>query len=110
ALRALPPHEARARLTRLAQEEAGRILRLPADAVPAEAPVAGLGLDSLGGLELRMALERRLGVQVPLAAVTEDLTLAILAARIAGVVLEEREEQALEVLMQAYEPAAEPAG
>jgi acyl transferase domain-containing protein/NADPH:quinone reductase-like Zn-dependent oxidoreductase/acyl carrier protein len=110
ALRALPPHEARARLMRLAQEEVGRILRLPADAVPAEAPVAGLGLDSLGGLELRMALERRLGVQVPLAAVTEDLTLAMLAARIAGVVMEEREEQALEVLMQAYEPAAEPAG
>lgn len=109
ALRALPPEEARARLTRLAQEEVGRILRLPPDSVPAEAPVAGLGLDSLGGLELRMALERRLGVQVPLAAVTEELTLAILASRIAGVVLEEREEQALEVLMQAYEPATEPA-
>jgi len=31
-----------------------------------------------------MALERRLGVQVPLAAVTEDLTIAVLAARMAG--------------------------
>lgn len=104
-LRALPPEEARARLVRLAQEEIARILRLPVEAVGADAPVAGLGLDSLGGLELRMALERRLGVQVPLAAVTEDLTIAVLAARIAGVVLEDRTEQAVQSLMDAYEPA-----
>jgi acyl transferase domain-containing protein/NADPH:quinone reductase-like Zn-dependent oxidoreductase/acyl carrier protein len=105
-LRALPAEEARARLVRLAQEEIARILRLPVEAVGADAPVAGLGLDSLGGLELRMALERRLGVQVPLAAVTEDLTIAVLAARMAGVVLEDRTEQAVESFMDAYEPAA----
>ncbi|CAH0303644.1 type I polyketide synthase [Roseomonas sp. CECT 9278] len=104
-LRALPAEDARARLVRLAQEEIGRILRLPVEAVGADAPVAGLGLDSLGGLELRMALERRLGVQVPLAAVTEDLTIAVLAGRIAGVVLEDRTEQAVQSLMDAYEPA-----
>jgi acyl carrier protein len=104
-LRGLPPEEARARLVRLAQEEIGRILRLPVEAVGADAPVAGLGLDSLGGLELRMALERRLGVQVPLAAVTEDLTIAVLAGRIAGVVLEDRTEQSVQTLMDAYEPA-----
>ena len=103
-LRALPADEARARLVRLAQEEIGRILRLPVEAVGADAPVAGLGLDSLGGLELRMALERRLGVQVPLASVTEDLTIAILAGRIAGVVLEDRTEQTVQSLMDAYEP------
>jgi NADPH:quinone reductase-like Zn-dependent oxidoreductase/NAD(P)-dependent dehydrogenase (short-subunit alcohol dehydrogenase family)/acyl carrier protein len=108
-LRALPPAEARARLVRLAQEEVARILRLPPEAVDADQPVARLGLDSLGGLELRMALERRLGVAVPLAAVTEDLTLGMLARRIAGVVLEERTEQAVQSLMDAYEPAAEPA-
>jgi acyl carrier protein len=104
-LRALSPEDARARLVRLAQEEIGRILRLPVEAVGADAPVAGLGLDSLGGLELRMALERRLGVQVPLAAVTEDLTIAVLAGRIAGVVLEDRTEQSVQTLMEAYEPA-----
>jgi NADPH:quinone reductase-like Zn-dependent oxidoreductase/acyl carrier protein len=104
-LRALPPEEARARLVRLAQEEIARILRLPAESVGADAPVAGLGLDSLGGLELRMALERRLGVQVPLAAVTEDLTIAVLANRMAGVVLEDRTDQAVQTLMEAYEPS-----
>ncbi|MBR0674370.1 SDR family NAD(P)-dependent oxidoreductase, partial [Neoroseomonas soli] len=105
-LRALPPEDARERLVRLAQEEIARILRLPIEAVAADAPVAGLGLDSLGGLELRMALERRLGVQVPLAAVTEDLTIAVLAGRIAGVVLEDRTEQTVQSLMDAYEPAS----
>jgi NADPH:quinone reductase-like Zn-dependent oxidoreductase/acyl carrier protein len=108
-LRALPPEEARGRLVGLAQEEIARILRLPIEAVGADAPVAGLGLDSLGGLELRMALERRLGVQVPLAAVTEDLTIALLAGRMAGVVLEDRTEQTVQSLMDAYEPAPETA-
>lgn len=104
-LRALPPDEARARLLALAQEEIARILRLPPEAVAADAPVAGLGLDSLGGLELRMALERRIGTQVPLAAVTEDLTIAVLANRMAGVVLEDRTEESVQSLMDAYEPA-----
>jgi acyl carrier protein len=104
-LRALPVEQARGRLVRLAQEEIGRILRLPVEAIGADAPVAGLGLDSLGGLELRMALERRLSVQVPLAAVTEDLTIAMLAGRIAGVVLDDNAEQAVQSLMDAHEPA-----
>ena len=103
-LRALPPDEARALLRRQAVEELARILRLPPEAVPANAPVAGLGLDSLGGLELRMALERRLGVQVPLAAVTEDLTVDLLVGRMAAAVLEEREDDVLATLMGAYEP------
>ena len=104
-LRALPRGEARAALIRLAQEEIARILRLPADAVPADAPLPSLGLDSLGGMELRMGLERRLGVQVPLAAVTEDLTIATLATRIAGAIGEESESALVEGMMAAYEPA-----
>jgi len=103
-LRALPRNEARAALIRLAQEEIARILRLPPDAVPADAPLPGLGLDSLGGLELRMGLERRLGVQVPLAAVTEDLTIATLATRIAGAIGEEGAASLVETMMDAYEP------
>jgi phthiocerol/phenolphthiocerol synthesis type-I polyketide synthase C len=103
-LQAMPRGEARAALIRLAQDEIARILRLPADAVPADAPLPGLGLDSLGGLELRMGLERRLGVQVPLAAVTEDLTIAMLATRIAGAIWEEGDTSLVETMMDAYEP------
>jgi len=103
-LRALPAEEARALLRRHAVEELARILRLPPEAVAADAPVAGLGLDSLGGLELRVALERRLGVQVPLAAVTEDLTIESLVERLASAVLAERDDEVLATLMEAYEP------
>ena len=66
--------------------ELARILRLPAGAVPPEAPLARLGLDSLGGMELRTALEQRLGIAVPLAAVTGDADAGRLARRIAEAV------------------------
>jgi acyl carrier protein len=64
--------------------ELARILRLPPGAVSAEAPLAGLGLDSLGGMELRTALEQRLGMPVPLTGIAEGLNLEILARRIAA--------------------------
>lgn len=62
--------------------ELARILRLPPGAVPAEAPLGGLGLDSLGGMELRTALEQRLGMPVPISGVTDGLTIDSLARRI----------------------------
>ncbi|UFN51372.1 SDR family NAD(P)-dependent oxidoreductase [Roseomonas sp. OT10] len=106
----LPPEEGKALLLRIAAEELARILRLPADAIPADAPVARLGLDSLGGLELRGALEQRLGLSVPLAAVTEDLTLAGLAARVVeGLHGERGEEAQVAVLLQHFEPTREAA-
>jgi acyl carrier protein len=64
--------------------ELGRILRLPAGAVTPEATLGRLGLDSLGGMELRVALEQRLGMTVPLTAVTDTLTVEALARRIAA--------------------------
>ncbi|MFC0410228.1 SDR family NAD(P)-dependent oxidoreductase [Roseomonas elaeocarpi] len=106
-LTALPVEEARTLLVRLAAEELGRILRLPVEAMPADMPVARLGLDSLGGLELRGALEQRLGLSVPLAAVTEDLTLGSLAARvIEGLHGGRSEETQVAVLLEQFEPSA----
>ena len=66
-LRDASPEEALDLLREPSLAEVARILRLPAGAVPAEAPLAGLGLDSLGGMELRAALEARLATAVPLA-------------------------------------------
>jgi acyl transferase domain-containing protein/NADPH:quinone reductase-like Zn-dependent oxidoreductase/acyl carrier protein len=103
-LRSLPRAEAEALLRRITQEELARILRLPPEAVAPDAPVAGLGLDSLGGLELRTGLEQRLGAQVPMAAVSEDLTVEALARRIADAVIEERTEQALATMLDVFEP------
>ena len=104
-LAAMPAEEAEAAILRLVQEEVGRILRLPPDAVAADAPVTGLGLDSLGALELRGALEGRLARQVPIAGLSEELTVAALARQIAGAVLAPAAgEAAIAVLMQSFEP------
>ena len=102
----LAPEAARAEVLALAREELARILRLPPEAVRVDQPLPGLGLDSLGGIELRMALERRLGISVPLTAVTEDLTLAILVQRVSSVLFkEDAEVAAVEAMIETHEPA-----
>lgn len=109
ALCAMEPGAARAALLALAREEMARILRLPPEAVRVDQPLPGLGLDSLGGIELRMALERRLGITVPLTAVTEDLTLALLMQRVAAVLFKDDVDTSImEALIETHEPAAVP--
>ncbi len=105
-LAALPREEAEALLLRLVQEEIGRILRLPAESVGPDAAVAGLGLDSLGALELRGALEARLARQVPIAGLSEELTVAALTRQIASAALAPTgaEEATVAVLMESFEP------
>jgi acyl carrier protein len=108
-LATLPREEADAALLRLVQEEVGRILRLPPDAVAADAPVAGLGLDSLGALELRGALEARLARDVAIAGLSESLTVAALARQVAGAVLAPAGGEAtISVLVESFEPAPGP--
>jgi acyl carrier protein len=109
-LRDLPEAEALSLLRETLAGELARILRLPAGSVAGDAPLIGLGLDSLGGLELRGALEQRLGMPVPLAAVTETLTVDALARRIAEAVRADRQEDGVAALMAAHEPAARPHG
>jgi acyl transferase domain-containing protein/NADPH:quinone reductase-like Zn-dependent oxidoreductase/acyl carrier protein len=103
---ALPPAEAQALLARIGAEELGRILRLPPESIAPDAPVARLGLDSLGGLELRGALEARLGMTVPLSAVTEDLTVAGLAARMVEGLSGGAREAQLDTLIDSFEPGS----
>jgi acyl carrier protein len=105
-LATLPREEAEAVLLGLVQEEIGRILRLPAESVGPDAAVAGLGLDSLGALELRGALEARLARPVPVAGLSEELTVAALTRQIAAAVLAPAgaEEATVAVLMESFEP------
>ncbi|WP_198381367.1 type I polyketide synthase [Roseomonas sp. KE2513] len=105
-LAVLPAAEAGALLVRIGTEELARILRLPAESIAPDAPVARLGLDSLGGLELRGALEARLGMPVPLSAVTEDLTVAGLAARMVEGLSGGAREAQLDVLLENFEAGA----
>jgi acyl carrier protein len=104
----LSPEEARALLIRIGTEELGRILRLPPESVAADAPVARLGLDSLGALELRGALEARLGMPVPLSAVTEDLTVSSLATRMVEGFSGGAREAGIDTLLERFEPGALP--
>ncbi|WP_237217559.1 acyl carrier protein, partial [Falsiroseomonas oryziterrae] len=101
---AMPRAEAEAAILRLVQEEIGRILRLPADSVGTERAVAGIGLDSLGALELRGALEARLAQPVPVAGLSEELTVAALARQIAAAVLAPQAEAAIATLVESFEP------
>ncbi|MBK1662493.1 KR domain-containing protein, partial [Paracraurococcus ruber] len=105
-LRSLPEAEALALLRDALAAELGRILRLPPASIAAEAPLGGLGLDSLGGMELRLGLEQRLGMPVPLAAVTETLTLDALARRLAEALRgAPAPDAAASALVGAHEPA-----
>ncbi len=76
---ALPDEAALGLLREAVRGELARILRLPASGVASDAPLPALGLDSLGGMELRSALERRLGAAVAISAVTEEMTVETLA-------------------------------
>ncbi len=86
--------------------ELARILRLPAQSIGGEAPLAGLGLDSLGGMELRTALEGRLGLAVALDGVGDGLTLDGLARRILARLHSAPQENSAEALLAAHEPDA----
>jgi acyl transferase domain-containing protein/NADPH:quinone reductase-like Zn-dependent oxidoreductase/NADP-dependent 3-hydroxy acid dehydrogenase YdfG/acyl carrier protein len=74
--------DARNAIRHIISGEVGRILRLPPRSIATDAPLVRLGLDSLGALELRTAVERRLGVSLPLQGVTEGLTVDSLAERL----------------------------
>ncbi|MBU8542602.1 MULTISPECIES: type I polyketide synthase [Roseomonadaceae] len=107
-LPSLPRPEAEALILRLVTEEIARILRLPPEAVAIDAAVTGLGLDSLGALELRGALEQRLGLQVALAALTEELTVGGLARQIADAALAPSGDEAtISTLMESFEPSTD---
>jgi acyl transferase domain-containing protein/NADPH:quinone reductase-like Zn-dependent oxidoreductase/NAD(P)-dependent dehydrogenase (short-subunit alcohol dehydrogenase family) len=105
-LRGLEGAEALALLRETMAGELARILRLPAQSIGAEAPLAGLGLDSLGGMELRTALEGRLGVAVGLDGVGDGLTLDGLARRILTRLQAGPREDSGAALLAAHEPEA----
>jgi phthiocerol/phenolphthiocerol synthesis type-I polyketide synthase C len=85
-LAAMDPEAALALLKAVVTEEAATILRLPASGIDPLRPLSEMGMDSLMSVELRLALESRLRVDLPLVSLAEGTSVASIAARLAAAV------------------------
>jgi len=63
-------------------DEVEQILRLPRDKMDVEQSIFDLGMDSLMGMELVLAIEERFGVKLPVMALTEGANILRIAERI----------------------------
>jgi phthiocerol/phenolphthiocerol synthesis type-I polyketide synthase C len=82
-LAGLEPDAALAVLKSVIAEEAATILRLPASGIDPLRPLSEMGMDSLMAVELRLALETRLRVDLPLVSLVEGTSVASIAGRLA---------------------------
>ncbi len=84
----LEPEAARAALQRLICDEVARILRLPdADIDPAR-PLIDIGLDSLMALELRLGIEKRTGIELPVMSLSGGRSVTDLVERVVSAALQ----------------------
>ncbi|HEX3538333.1 MAG TPA: SDR family NAD(P)-dependent oxidoreductase, partial [Stellaceae bacterium] len=68
--------------------EAANILRLPPAAIDPARPLSEMGMDSLMAVELRLALETRLRIDLPLVSLAEGTSVASIAGRLSGAMSE----------------------
>ncbi|HZT81020.1 MAG TPA: methyltransferase, partial [Gemmataceae bacterium] len=94
ALLAANPSERRAMLTRYFRTQLGQVLGMAADDVDVDAPVNGLGLDSLMAIQLRNRVEEELSLTVPLVAFLQGLSVAQLVEKAAEQLAEAEEAPA----------------
>jgi acyl transferase domain-containing protein/NADPH:quinone reductase-like Zn-dependent oxidoreductase/NAD(P)-dependent dehydrogenase (short-subunit alcohol dehydrogenase family)/acyl carrier protein len=83
-LAAMPVAEAQAYLLSVLKQVVGGILRANPDKLAEQVPLQDLGLDSLMGVELVVAIENQLGVRLPVLAISEQPTLQSLAHKLLG--------------------------
>jgi phthiocerol/phenolphthiocerol synthesis type-I polyketide synthase C len=108
-LAALAPEAALALIKTVVAEEAARILRLPASGVDPSRPLSQMGMDSLMAVELRLALESRLRVDLPLVSLTEGTSVVSIAARLGNALAtgaRDTEVAALAARHEVVDPAA----
>ncbi|GAB5374163.1 MAG: type I polyketide synthase [Acuticoccus sp.] len=81
-LAGLTEQQALTEVTKLLTGEISRILKMPASEIDGHKPLTALGMDSLMGVELRMAAEQRLGIDIPLMSLAAGATLTDLSKRV----------------------------
>jgi acyl carrier protein len=74
-------------------EQVGQVLRLPGQRIDTEVPLQSLGLDSLGGLELRNRLEASLGLGLPATIIWSYPTISTLGDHLATRLLQPADDQ-----------------
>jgi acyl transferase domain-containing protein/acyl carrier protein len=84
AIKGLSRAAARDLVAGLLGEEVAQIMRLPADKLDHHKPIADLGMDSLMAVELRMAVEARFGVELPVLSLSDGTTLSGMADKLVG--------------------------
>ncbi|HTW53587.1 MAG TPA: SDR family NAD(P)-dependent oxidoreductase [Stellaceae bacterium] len=107
-LAALEPAERRELLAVVIASEAAGILRLPEGRIDPHRPFAELGMDSLMAIELRLALETRLRLDVPLTSLADGASAAGLAARLVEKAAPTLEDAALTKLASRHETVPDP--
>ncbi|PAS96899.1 MAG: beta-ketoacyl synthase [Candidatus Dactylopiibacterium carminicum] len=78
----LSDEELHATVADMLRHELGEILRIQPEKIATDRPIQELGMDSLMGVELVIALEDRFGVKLPVLALSESPTIARLADRL----------------------------
>ena len=81
-LHELPDTEVQAKLADIIADSITRTLRLPDGDVDRNRALSEFGMDSLMMLELRMAVEERMGIEIPLMSLTASLTITEISRRL----------------------------
>ncbi len=74
--------DARLLVAELLAVELAQILRLPLEDINVQRPLSEFGMDSLMGLELRMGVQRKIGINLPIVSLSGGTTLNDLALQI----------------------------
>lgn len=76
------------------KSEISEILRVPADKIDSERSIYDMGLDSLMGVELIVALENRFGIRLPVMTLSESATTSKLASKLIELLRSEQAQHA----------------